>query len=51
VLALTANAFGEDRTACLAAGMDGFLVKPLSKSDLISAIARHCPEEPLRDTG
>ncbi|NBZ86516.1 hybrid sensor histidine kinase/response regulator [Stagnihabitans tardus] len=51
VLALTANAFGEDRAACLTAGMDGFLVKPLSKSDLIAAISRHCPSEPLRDTG
>jgi CheY-like chemotaxis protein len=51
VLALTANAFGEDRAACLAAGMDGFLVKPLSKSDLIAAISRHCTQAPLRDTG
>jgi PAS domain S-box-containing protein len=52
VLALTANAFGEDRTACLAAGMDGFLVKPLSRSDLIAAISRLCPgDEPMRDTG
>ncbi|MCW1918175.1 ATP-binding protein [Rhodobacter sp. KR11] len=51
VLALTANAFGEDRAACLAAGMDGFLVKPLSKQDLLSAIAHHCSGEPLRDTG
>ena len=51
VLALTANAFGEDRAACLAAGMDGFLVKPLGRADLLQAIARHCPATPLRDTG
>jgi len=51
VLALTANAFGEDRAACLTAGMDGFLIKPLGKQDLLAAIARHCSDEPLRDTG
>ncbi len=44
VLALTANAFGEDREACRLAGMDGFLVKPLSRADLLAAIASFCPE-------
>jgi CheY-like chemotaxis protein len=49
VLALTANAYGEDRDACLAAGFDGFLTKPLSRADLFAAIARHAPAEtPLR---
>jgi CheY-like chemotaxis protein len=39
ILALTANAFAEDRDACYAAGMDGFLVKPLERESLITALA------------
>jgi PAS domain S-box-containing protein len=39
ILALTANAFAEDRDACYAAGMDGFLVKPLERESLVTALA------------
>jgi len=39
IIALTANAFGEDREACLAAGMDDFLVKPLDRERLAEVIA------------
>jgi signal transduction histidine kinase/DNA-binding response OmpR family regulator len=38
MLALTANAQSEDRDACLAAGMDGLLVKPLERERLREAL-------------
>jgi signal transduction histidine kinase/CheY-like chemotaxis protein len=38
MLALTANAQTEDREACLAAGMDGLLVKPLDRERLRAAL-------------
>ncbi len=41
ILALTANAFDADREACLAAGMDGFLSKPIRKRAFLEAIAKY----------
>jgi len=40
IIAFTANAFKEDVQACLDAGMDDFLVKPVRKKVLIETMAR-----------
>ena len=39
IIALTANAFGEDREACLTAGMDDFLMKPIDRERLVEVLA------------
>jgi PAS domain S-box-containing protein len=43
IVALTANAFDEDREACLKAGMDGFLAKPLDRERLEAVLAGKRP--------
>ncbi len=40
IIALTADAFEEDRRACLAAGMDDFLTKPLEQTVLRAMLRR-----------
>ncbi len=46
IVALTANGFQEDRRACLAAGMDDFLTKPLSPHALVTALRRWTAPRP-----
>ena len=37
---MTANAMAEDREACLAAGMDDYLAKPIRTEELTAALDR-----------
>ena len=41
VIALTASVFDEDRQACLMAGMDDVLTKPVMPEDLVRTLQRH----------
>ena len=47
IIALTANTQDEDREACLAAGMDGFLTKPLDREHLAGVLAMLSATRPL----
>jgi signal transduction histidine kinase/CheY-like chemotaxis protein len=44
IVAMTANALNEDRDACLAAGMDDYVSKPVSLAALRAVIARWLPD-------
>jgi CheY-like chemotaxis protein len=45
ITAMTANAFAEDRVACLEAGMDDYLSKPVKLADLRAMIERWTTSE------
>jgi CheY-like chemotaxis protein len=45
IVALTANAFAEDRKRCLEAGLDDYLAKPFDRSELEALLRKWCATE------
>jgi PAS domain S-box-containing protein len=50
IIAMTANALPEDREACFAAGMNGYVAKPIREDELAAALKR-TPQRRDRERG
>jgi signal transduction histidine kinase/DNA-binding response OmpR family regulator/HPt (histidine-containing phosphotransfer) domain-containing protein len=46
IIAMTAHALDSDREACLAAGMNDHVGKPIDINELVATLRRHCPLTP-----
>lgn len=51
IVAMTAHASEEDKLACLEAGMDDFITKPVRPSELYAAVRRAATRESEADSG
>jgi CheY-like chemotaxis protein len=50
IIAMTANAFAEDRQRCLAAGMNGFITKPVDLDILFNVLLEWLPKPDIATT-
>jgi PAS domain S-box-containing protein len=49
IIAMTAHAMKGDRERCLAAGMDGYVAKPVQPAELLQALGQFAPAAPALD--
>ena len=50
IIAMTANAMQSDQDACFAAGMDGFVSKPIQPAAFLETIAQNLPPQETQPT-
>ena len=51
IIAVTANAFEEDRKNAFAAGMNDHLAKPVDLEELIAALEKYLPKDNAKASG